>query len=257
MLSGSRKRMAYVVAHEIEVMAKAFGVEHLGFLTLTFADEVLEVKEAEKRWHSFQNNWLRHRYPRGVAVREAMKSGRIHFHAVVVTRFVCRYGPALSDEWDELRRICPAYQFGRHELRPIRKSGVAVARYLAKYLTKDYAKGRRVKFWGYDNGRERKASPRFGWATGAGCVWRAKIAKLASVLGIKDSGGFADKYGSRWAWGLKEAIANCEGDYPPGPEYDKWRAEHALIRQANEEFASAYKVAHNSIFFFTKPDRIL
>ena len=50
-LTGGHKRSAFVLATEIMGLAEEFGLERLGFLTLTFSDRVQELKEANRRFN--------------------------------------------------------------------------------------------------------------------------------------------------------------------------------------------------------------
>ena len=71
---------------------ETFGLNHVGFLTLTFADDVQEVKEAQRRFHSLRTNFLKKHFEHYICVYERMKSGRIHFHLIVNTREDIRRG---------------------------------------------------------------------------------------------------------------------------------------------------------------------
>ena len=84
LLTGAHKRTAYALTFEIERLGREYGIERLGFLTLTFADAVIEKREAMKRFRSLVNGVLNDRYERWIRVAERQKSGRWHFHLVVV-----------------------------------------------------------------------------------------------------------------------------------------------------------------------------
>jgi hypothetical protein len=84
--------------------------------------------------------------------------------------------PELKAIWKWLREVLPGYGFGRAELLPIRKTGEAVASYVAKYIEKNICnhtaadRGMRlVRYIGW-KGKQLKASD-FGWGTkGGDCV---------------------------------------------------------------------------------------
>jgi len=171
--SGHGKKVAESVFREVEALARQYGADRLGFVTLTFPCSVRSLPEAQDRWHSLRTHILSNRYVRSICVVERHKSGGIHWHLVVVLpeRLECfetfdhgawikaqqaaaKYGPrsplsrfytkaygksacpVLRREWAFWATRAPAYGFGRVNTLPVRKNGQAVARYLAKYCTK-------------------------------------------------------------------------------------------------------------------------
>jgi hypothetical protein len=76
------ERTADALVKEIVALAAEFGIERLGFLTLTFADHVLELKEGQRRFHSLATHVLADRYECAIAVVECQKSGRVHWFCV-------------------------------------------------------------------------------------------------------------------------------------------------------------------------------
>jgi len=171
-LPGPRKKQAQALTDNIEWMAKTFGPERIGFLTLTLGDvyaggrfrNLRDRKEAQRRFHSFMTNEISRHYVLGVTVTERHGNGGIHFHLVVVCQEDIRgqidfaacfpakdiYGKpsqkpdystanaAIKREWAYLRRICKRYGFGRHQLQPMREDAEALGRYLGGYLQKDW-----------------------------------------------------------------------------------------------------------------------
>jgi hypothetical protein len=227
LLTGGHKRSAFVLAFEIMALAKIYGIEKLGFLTLTFADLVLDLKEANRRFDSLNTHVIKERYTRGVVVPERQKSGRVHFHLVTVLaadiRSGCDFGafgrgdyrsanPALRAEWAFWRVTSPRYGFGRHELLPVKSCAEGIARYVGKYISKhvreraEADKGARlVRYLGYKEGG-RKASCRFGWNTDNGWLWRHKLGAFASRNGAKSTEDLAKLFGPRWAYRLQAEI---------------------------------------------------
>jgi hypothetical protein len=152
-------------------LGKRFGVERLGFLTLTFKDNVQVIKEAQRRFNSLNTGVLQGRYEKAIGCWERQKSGRIHFHLVVVVASDIRTGfdfeavergdyksanPALRSEWAFWRRTAPDYGFGRTELLPVKSTAEGIARYVGKYVSKHIGnreerdKGAKVvRFLGY------------------------------------------------------------------------------------------------------------
>ncbi|WP_052678194.1 rolling circle replication-associated protein [Escherichia coli] len=78
------RKSASCLAWNVEFLCSKFGIENLGFLTLTFRDHVLDPKEAQRRFNSLRTNVLRERYQADIRVVERQKSGRIHYHLLVV-----------------------------------------------------------------------------------------------------------------------------------------------------------------------------
>lgn len=175
-MPGTKAKQAKALAYNIKWLADTFGVERVGFLTLTVGDKVngkfVHVKEraeASRRFNSILNR-IRERYRCGVVVTERHKNGGIHFHLVVALPFDARTGfdfeavkrrdyrsvsKELREEWEWWRENQGEYGFGRHELTPIKSNGEAIGRYVGKYLgkswearTDDDYKGRCVRYFG-------------------------------------------------------------------------------------------------------------
>jgi hypothetical protein len=171
MLTGTDKRVAECLRCEVEALARRYGVERLGFLTLTFRNKVVSYKTAQVRWNSLVTGQLRDRYERMIVTWERDKGRKVHWHAVVVLPFnACRESfdfdasrsadreyrragksalwrmfdaqrtasacESLRAEWRWLRTVLPKYGFGRHRLEPVKGAAEALARYAAKYIGK-------------------------------------------------------------------------------------------------------------------------
>jgi len=235
-LTGAHKRMAHVVTLEIKQLAKIFGFERLGFLTLTFSDHVTDPAEAQKRFRSLNTNVISKRYVRSVAAWERMEHGRIHWHLVVVCAEDIRgainfdqiaqrnyrsANLALRQEWDFWRSITNydgkhpdhAYAtFGRVELLPVKTNAEGLAHYVGKYVSKhvkarrDVDKGARIfRFSGFKVG-QRAATARFGWAEGNGFLWRQKLKAYAARIGAATTEDLLNFFGPRWAFVLQDEI---------------------------------------------------
>lgn len=224
-------RMAFVLGLEVNALAERFGIEHVGFLTLTFADHVLRMKEAQRRFHSLNTHVLLKRYRRSICTWERQKSERLHAHLLVVTDADIKTGAdfkafergeyrsanaALRSEWAFWRATAPAYGFGRTELLPIRSNAEAIARYVGKYIGKQllhrkkHDKGSRLlRFLGYGPG-ERRAKMRFGWNSPGAAEWRRKVKAFAKAHGFRDSDEIRKMFGPRWAFLLRVAIGCTE-----------------------------------------------
>lgn len=177
-LPGPKKRQAQAVFENVEWMGKKFGDDTLGFLTLTAGDKVngrfvkiADPDEFQRRLNSLLTNVIRRHYRCGVIVIEPHKDGTLHAHIVCAVGADIRSGfdhgrladleqavkagkrrawrarecganAALSAEWAFWRRTAPRYGFGRANLQPVRANGQAVARYVAKYITKGFTERR-------------------------------------------------------------------------------------------------------------------
>lgn len=188
-LPGPKKKQAETLAQNVMWMAKQFGAERIGFLTLTCGDvgedgtfvTVKDRKTASKRFNSLLTHVIRKRYRCGVVVTERHKSGGIHFHLLAVCPVDIRGSidfeavfpkrengqyskapdyrtapEALREEWAFWRDVAERYGFGRCQLQPIREDGTAVGRYIGKYVSKDWGArieddkgGRLVRYFGH------------------------------------------------------------------------------------------------------------
>jgi hypothetical protein len=216
-----------MVAFEIECLVREFGIERIGFFTLTFKDHVTDIREAQKRFRSLRAHVIVKRYQRAIGVWERHQSGRIHFHLVVVLDKDILSGAnfkqferknyrsaneALRAEWAFWRRTCPKYRFGRHELMPVKSNAKGISRYVGKYISKHIGqrwssdKGARVvRFIGYKPGT-RRVSSRFSWNTANGWLWRHKVAAFAQRHGIRGIEQMRMFFGPRWAHHQQEKI---------------------------------------------------
>lgn len=235
------RKSEFKVKTEVLALFKKYPIERIGFLTFTFADNVQCHKEATKRLNSLITGVLRQRYAQCIRVSERQKTGRWHFHLVVVCQQDIRRGvdfqaikerrykeganSALRAEWAFWRKTSKKYGFGRTELLPVRKTGDALASYVAKYISKGFAyrqqqdKGMRL----YSViGGSRACSSRFSFYSLKAFVWRKKVAMWAASwssafdavaisgghtpaepLGYDDLPSF---FGKRWAWRYRDNI---------------------------------------------------
>jgi hypothetical protein len=198
-------------------------------LTLTFADHVLEPREAQRRMNSLTTHVIRPRYGSAVRVIERQKSGRIHYHVLVVVSGDIRTGcdfdafarrdyrsapPALRAEWAFWRSAAPAHGFGRTELLPVKSSTEAISRYVGKYIGKHLdsrqAEDRGVRLVSYCGSRT--ATTRFAWASKGSAHWRAKVKAFVHML--HDAGAILSPtmgamrlaFGPRWVHHWRDQI---------------------------------------------------
>jgi hypothetical protein len=213
----------------VKAMVVKYGIERVGFLTLTFADQVTDIREAQRRYNSLANHVLRHRYQETIAIVERMKSGRLHFHLLVAMWADIRAGvdfdavkrgdyrsanSALRAEWAFWRRTAKRYGFGRTELMPIRTCEEAVGRYMGWYLTKHMGARKQedkgahlVRYSG-----ARVATTRIAGVGPRSWLWRKKTANFARRMGFTDEDTFTEwaraTYGCHWQYRLMDVIAS-------------------------------------------------
>ncbi|QYY35265.1 replication endonuclease [Ruficoccus sp. ZRK36] len=226
----------FALEKNIEYMANHFGIERLGFLTLTFADNVTDFREAQRRFNSLATNILRKNFEAWVIVVEPQKRGAVHYHLVVVCRsdirtsfdftafrecqneyrtngktarfyallkqYATTASPELRHLWAHLREVAGHYGFGRCELLPIRSNAEGIAKYVGKYLEKgsqfrgEQFKGARMVR--YSRGW-RAVTQTFAWLD-TGREWRKLVAQLAHILGCDSLDALKERLGKKWAY---------------------------------------------------------
>jgi hypothetical protein len=218
-------RAAFALAMNTTGFVDRFGLDYCGFLTLTFADHVLNVKEGQRRLHSLATHVLSKRYRGWICVLERMKSGRLHYHLIVALHQDIRTGfnfveaerrcyrsanAALRREWAFWRATAPRYRFGRTELLPIKSNAEGVGRYVGKYIGKhvmmreDQDKGARMVRYG---GKfPRSSSVRFQFNSPGAMEWRLKLASFCAHNGISDWNDLQKKCGSKWGYHFRRQI---------------------------------------------------
>lgn len=230
-LSTQHKKAAFALQESITELAKKYGIEHLGFLTLTFADHVTEHKEASRRFNSLSSNVLKDRYQAYIGVIERQKSGRLHYHLLVVLDDDIRTGvdfaqlkkgnyssagPALRKEWSFWRITAKKYKFGRTELLPVKSNTSAISKYVGKYIAKhidsrrsDDKGARLVRY----SANARTATTRFQFVTEGSAHWRRKLATFAAIVQahnpeteIDGIDAITKLLGPRWAYKHREYI---------------------------------------------------
>jgi hypothetical protein len=232
-LSASRQRVAHCLAQTIIHLAQEFGIERLGFFTLTFADNVVHKPEASRRWNNLNRRVIKDRYARCVMVWERQVSGRLHAHCVVVLPQDIRTGfdwaaaqrgcyrsasRALRSEWAFWRATAPKYGFGRTELLPVRSTAEGVARYVGGYIRKSLGqrdlrdRGSRVVAYVGFKKSGRPWLPRFSWVTPNSGLWRLKVASFAQYVGAETMDELRSIFGPRWAYLFKDYIRSMPLD---------------------------------------------
>lgn len=239
MITTSGKRLAECVFKEVDALVLEFGLSRLAFVTYTFPDQIRDLSEVQRRWH-LASGYLSELFERQLVVIERHKSGAVHLHAAAVCSGDIRtgwnvYQPSalLRSYWAKLDTRQPENplhraKFGRIECVPVKASSLAMARYLAKYISKGFAqrlpedKGKRfVRFVGYkhkvvlpdgEGGKEacmvsrRKTSVRFAAHNVGSVIRRLRIRAASAFLRVDDVSHLVEKYGKRWAWKLRDVF---------------------------------------------------
>lgn len=230
-LSTVHKKSATALAWNIESLVSKYGIERLGFLTLTFPDHVTDPKEAQRRFKSWISHALGERYCVRIRVYERTKSNRIHYHLIVVLSSDIRTGfdfkqaekriytsasQALRDEWAFLRESAPKYGFGRTELLPIKSTAEGISRYVGKYISKtmdnrkDEDKGFRLVEY---SRAARTVSSKFSFNTHGSRLWRMKLKTFQLIVSHMKGYDvpferFKDVLGAKWAYANRDFIFN-------------------------------------------------
>ncbi|EJZ6472735.1 hypothetical protein OIJ90_004730 [Salmonella enterica] len=230
-LSTKLRKSAAGLAWNVEYFCQKYGIEKVGFLTLTFKDHVTDFREAQKRFNSLKTNILKDRYQDYIRVVERQKSGRIHYHLLVALTCDIRTGfdfsavkdndyssanPAIRAEWAFWRRTAPKYRFGRTELMPVRSTSEGIGKYVGKYIGKTLEmrkpEDKGCRLVEYSRGA-RMTSTRFQFVSEGSAEWRRKLGifvhYIAENTGCEPSfEGLSRVLGVRWSYYWREFIFN-------------------------------------------------
>lgn len=235
-LTAGHRKVANALSWNVAHLCQKYGIERVGFLTLTFADHVVCAREASRRFNSLASNVLRHRYAHYIRVLERQKSGRIHYHLLVVLPDDIRTGAdfdafanrdyksanqRLRLEWAFWRKTAPLYRFGRTELMPIRSDAAALGQYVGKYIGKHVGarteEDKGVRLVSY-SGDARMATSKHTTLTNHPDQWRAKVATFSRIVTgwkqtvnplsppVRTLEDLAFYLGPRWAYHWREFI---------------------------------------------------
>lgn len=227
------QKIVFCIEENVQRMASEFGVGRLGFLTLTFADQIVDVSVASRRFNSLNTGLLAKRgFGPWVRVWERQGSGAIHYHLIIVVPVDIREGYDvqtqrgsgagwvwLCRERRVLRKVLPKYSFGRAELVPLKRGAVAAVRYVAKYIAKSLAyrteADRGAKLVTYSRGFHWLRPEHFSWAAGGSVLWRQKLNRWAFRMGYYSLDEIAHWMGERWC-------NKCRSDILAQPTSDFW-----------------------------------
>lgn len=227
-------------------MVDQFGIEKIGFLTLTFSKH-LSLKEANRRFNSFATHVGNDLFSAWMNVREFTFQGRPHMHLAVAVLEDIRIGfdfenylemaqltknprtgvkfkaeiqrlsrslnpsPHLRFLWSELRRELPKYGFGRHELLPIRKCAEAFALYVGGYIRKSVEarppEAKGARLISYSKDFDRVVrGHQWQWNTPRTRLWRVRLRIFAEYHGLTDFSQLKETFGPKWAFWLAPII---------------------------------------------------
>lgn len=241
-----RAKKAEALHLNLKGMIARHGIERVAFVTLTFADNVCDFREAQARFNSLASNLLKGMFREWiVAVHRGEERGRLHYHLIVATPDDIRTGfnfdawrallahvhlfgrknpryrelaspvyasanPALRNIWKTFRDRAKGYGFGIVETYPVRSNADAVGRYVGSYV-KTGADRRQLRDRGmrtirYSLKEDYTRIRDVVWPDGPALVWRNGEAALCLMLGVDGREGLRHFYGKRWAWHMRDAI---------------------------------------------------
>lgn len=232
LLTPYRKRQAHTLYSNVSrlIEKEAVSINHVGFLTLTFPENITDPKEAYSRYRSMNTHFLSQwdEVKDWICVKERQKRGAWHYHLIVVLKGDIRsgvnfeevakgkYGTAgdyLRSLWKELRERLPEYGFGRSELLPVRSNAEAMGRYIGKYISKHMGnrqeEDKGVRLVNYSRGWVRN-SIRFAWYSKNSMEWRRKLQKFADYVGCQEFYQLNEKLGPGWAYKYADQIRDID-----------------------------------------------
>jgi hypothetical protein len=242
-MPGTKAKCAEALRRNVAYLVQEFGVERIGFLTLTVGDwhkerfvGICEREEAEKRFHRAMRG-IAARYQCGVTVTERCESRALHWHLVVVVGADIRTGcnfeaferrdyrsapERLRLEWLWWRTNAPKFGLGRHELLPVKVNSDAIGNYVGKYIGKGWNQrtegdkgARTVRYFGLSWKKTGvKSKPPFGIrfcaCTARAGAWREamrQVQLLTKLHGVELTyESIKQWHGSRWAWRVTQKL---------------------------------------------------
>jgi hypothetical protein len=76
----------------LDALISRVGIEKVGFLTRTFAENITSREEAEKRNHSWNSGWCEEAFEESISVPQRQARGAFHYHDAVVCKTDIRTG---------------------------------------------------------------------------------------------------------------------------------------------------------------------
>jgi hypothetical protein len=199
-LSTRTRKTAFILSESVSFLATKYGVGKIGFLTLTFAEHIICHKVAQKRLNSLLTNIINHHYPDYIGCVERQKSGRIHYHILLVMPEDIREGfnfkaaadkdyssasPYLRSQWAFWRRTAKSYGFGRTELLPVKTNMDAMAKYVGKYIGKHmdnrHKSDKGARLVRFSRGA-RSGTTNFMFVSKGSADWRRKVKTFVQIV---------------------------------------------------------------------------
>lgn len=255
-LSGYHKRQAECIHHNVRYFCEKVGLSNVGFLTLTFSDNVFDQKEAFRRFKSLNAHYLSKRFGDWILVKERQKRGAWHYHILIDCLGDIRdginfnglhvrdYSSAnghLRSLWGSLRVAMPKYGFGRSELLPLRSNSEAIGRYVGKYISKHVGvreeQDKGVRLFSTSGGFK-AANTRFAWNTPGNWIWRMKLKAYAEFLGITDYDDLKHVLGRKWAEERADEIYHIR--LPASTRFPTLRHWQAYMMRSSDEVPAWY-----------------
>jgi hypothetical protein len=220
LLSPANRKTAEALRLNVAKFIDVTGIENVGFLTLTFPDNVCDPKEAGRRFNSLSTSFFK-RHPHfgeWICVKERQARGAWHYHLVIDCGGDIRTGfdrsevkkrrysavtPLLRQLWADLRAALPRYNFGRHQLEPVLSSSEAMSKYLGKYISKHIGnrlpEDKGVRLVSYSS-KWVRSSCNFQWNTENSAKWRRSVRFFALCHGFEDMDAISFYCGSNWGY---------------------------------------------------------
>jgi hypothetical protein len=229
-LSPYCKKQALILSDNVYRLINYVGIEKVGFLTLTFKDNVTDPKEAYRRFDILRKCFLSKYSEFGIwlCVKERQKRGSLHFHLLIELKGDIQTGfdwdalangnykhisTYLRQIWKDLREACEKYGFGRSELLPVKSNAEAMRFYLGKYISKDFGnrtsqdKGMRKVTYSRD---WPKSSVKLSWNNHNSQLWRGLLQKFAEYLGCSEMYQLTEVLGPGWAYRFAPEIVSTD-----------------------------------------------
>ena len=169
-----QRKNAYRLEKDVDKFVSQVGINNILFLTLTFAQNIVDNKEASKRFHSLRTHFISKFFGKWMLVKERQKRGAWHYHILVEVPFDVRSSfdfdtyrfigilrkenvpwskkgkfikkferklhrsasPGLRSVWALLTENMKKYGFGRSHAAPIETNVEAISKYVGKYISK-------------------------------------------------------------------------------------------------------------------------
>jgi hypothetical protein len=220
-LSTSARKTAFILSESVSQLALKYGIERVGFLTLTFAEHITCHKKAQKRLNSLLSNVINKKtfvrtstdpdtgetihsperyYADYIGCVERQSSGRIHYHLLLIMpeSIACGFdfkaaanrdyssaSPYLRSQWAFWRKTAKLYGFGRTELLPVRTNMDAMAKYVGKYIGKHmenrHHSDKGARLVRFSRGA-RAGTTRFMFNSVGASDWRRKVATFVQIV---------------------------------------------------------------------------